>query len=157
LIGGIEVPEVHHLIVDAADGATDPECLLADTKKQSANLVILDTAGRVDTIAEQVIFAVDLVLVPCQPFASDVRALPRTIKQIKSMKKKDQRLCRPELVPGPGDPAQGGARRARAVAPRRVGQAPLLHGVRRRAERRAAARSTNQTATPPREIGQLFN
>jgi chromosome partitioning protein len=65
--------------------------LLADAKKQRADLVVLDTAGRVDTIAEQVISAADLVLVPCRPFASDVRATPRTITQIKAVRKKDPR------------------------------------------------------------------
>jgi chromosome partitioning protein len=71
--------------------AQDLPRLLADAKKQRADLVIIDTAGRVDTIAEQVIASADVVLIPCRPFANDLRATPRTVKQIKAVEKKGQR------------------------------------------------------------------
>lgn len=70
--------------------AQDLPRLLADAKKQRADLVILDTAGRADTIAEQVIAAADVVLIPCRPFANDMRATPRTVAQVKAVKKKGQ-------------------------------------------------------------------
>jgi chromosome partitioning protein len=71
--------------------AQDLPRLMAEAKKQRADLVILDTAGRADTIAEQVIAAADVVLIPCRPFANDLRATPRTVAQVKAVKKKGQR------------------------------------------------------------------
>jgi chromosome partitioning protein len=56
--------------------------LLASAKKQGADLVILDTAGRADSSVEQVIEVADVVLIPCRPSPNDLRATPRTIEQV---------------------------------------------------------------------------
>ena len=58
--------------------------ILADAKEQGADLVVVDTAGRADTIATQVMGASDVVLVPCRPFINDLEASRRTAEQVKA-------------------------------------------------------------------------
>jgi chromosome partitioning protein len=56
--------------------------LLANAKEQGADLVLIDTAGRADEVAAQVMEAVDLVLIPCRPFINDVEASQETVAQV---------------------------------------------------------------------------
>jgi len=56
--------------------------LLQDAKKQGADLVIVDTAGRADTVAMQVMELSDVVLIPCRPFINDLEASRQTAAQV---------------------------------------------------------------------------
>lgn len=62
--------------------------LLGDAKSQGADLVIIDTAGRADTVAMQVMELSDVVLVPCRPFINDLEASRRTAEQVKTARPK---------------------------------------------------------------------
>jgi len=57
--------------------------LLAEARKQGADLVLIDTAGRSDVTTAHVIEAADLVLIPCRPSIYDLEASQRTADQIK--------------------------------------------------------------------------
>jgi chromosome partitioning protein len=57
--------------------------LLAEARKQEADLVLIDTAGRSDVTTAHVIDAADLVLIPCRPSIYDLEASQRTADQIK--------------------------------------------------------------------------
>jgi chromosome partitioning protein len=62
--------------------------LLANAKDQGADLVVIDTAGRADTVAMQVMELSDVVLVPCRPFINDVEASRRTAEQVRTARAK---------------------------------------------------------------------
>ena len=62
--------------------------LIQDAKKQGADLVIVDTAGRADTAAMQVMELSDVVLIPCRPFINDLEASRQTAAQVKASKAK---------------------------------------------------------------------
>lgn len=52
--------------------------LLSQAQSQGADLVLLDTAGRADVTASQVIAAADFVLIPCRPSIYDLEASKHT-------------------------------------------------------------------------------
>ncbi len=54
--------------------------LLVQAKKQRADLVIIDTAGRSDGATRHAIQAADLILIPCRPSAADLDAIEDTIR-----------------------------------------------------------------------------
>jgi len=56
--------------------------LLARARDQQADLVVLDTAGRADETARQVVALADLVLVPCRPSLLDVHASLATVAML---------------------------------------------------------------------------
>jgi len=60
--------------------------LLASAKKQGADLVIVDTAGRMDITAAHAMEAADVVLVPCRAAFPDLKASIATVEQIKKAK-----------------------------------------------------------------------
>jgi chromosome partitioning protein len=57
--------------------------LLAEARKQGADLVLIDTAGRSDVTTAHVIEVTDLMLIPCRPSIYDLEASQRTATQIK--------------------------------------------------------------------------
>ena len=57
--------------------------LLEEARKQGADLVVIDTAGRSDVTTAHVIQAADLVLIPCRPSIYDLEASQRTAEQLK--------------------------------------------------------------------------
>ena len=57
--------------------------LLEGARKQGADLVVIDTAGRSDVTTAHVIEAADLILIPCRPSIYDLEASQRTAEQIK--------------------------------------------------------------------------
>lgn len=57
--------------------------LLAEARKQGADLVLIDTAGRSDVTTAHVIEAADLLLIPCRPSIYDLEASQRTADQIR--------------------------------------------------------------------------
>jgi chromosome partitioning protein len=57
--------------------------LLASAREQGADFVIIDTAGRSDISAAQVMEAADIVLIPCRPSINDVEASQLTAGQVK--------------------------------------------------------------------------
>jgi chromosome partitioning protein len=57
--------------------------LLEGARKQHADLVVIDTAGRSDVTTGHVIEAADLLLIPCRPSIYDLEASQRTAEQIK--------------------------------------------------------------------------
>src|SRR5918999_1839590 len=56
--------------------------LLKTARKQKADLIIIDTAGRSDIAASNAIQAVELVLIPCRPSAADLDAIEATIRLV---------------------------------------------------------------------------
>jgi chromosome partitioning protein len=56
--------------------------LLGEAQEQGADLVVIDTAGRADTVAALVMGRADLVLVPCRPFIADLEASHATAEQV---------------------------------------------------------------------------
>ena len=62
--------------------------LLDESRKQGADLVLIDTAGRSDVTTAHVIDAADLVLIPCRPSIYDLEASQRTAEQIKAAQTK---------------------------------------------------------------------
>ncbi len=56
--------------------------LLQQAQEQGADLVILDTAGRADVTASQVVAASDLVLIPCRPSIYDLEASQHTAQAV---------------------------------------------------------------------------
>ena len=57
--------------------------LLAEARKQGADLVLIDTAGRSDVTTAHVIEVTDLMLIPCRPSIYDLEASQRTATQIR--------------------------------------------------------------------------
>jgi chromosome partitioning protein len=57
--------------------------LLANAKTQGADIVLVDTAGRADETARQVMEVADVVLVPCRPFINDVQASQATADMVR--------------------------------------------------------------------------
>ena len=56
--------------------------LLEGARKQAADLVVIDTAGRSDVTTAHVIEAADLILIPCRPSIYDLEASQRTAERI---------------------------------------------------------------------------
>ena len=57
--------------------------LLEDARRQGADLVVIDTAGRSDVTTAHVIAVADLILIPCRPSIYDLEASQRTAEQIR--------------------------------------------------------------------------
>jgi chromosome partitioning protein len=57
--------------------------LLDEARRQGADLVVIDTAGRSDVTTAHVIESADLVLIPCRPSIYDLEASQRTADQFK--------------------------------------------------------------------------
>ena len=62
--------------------------LLTSAREQGADFVIIDTAGRSDITAAQVMEAADIVLIPCRPSINDVEASQLTASQVKKARAK---------------------------------------------------------------------
>ena len=75
------------LTVVAARAAELPG-LLADARRQRANLVLIDTAGRDDVTADAAIQFADIVLIPCRPSLYDIGASAATADKIRRAGKK---------------------------------------------------------------------
>lgn len=56
--------------------------LLEGARKQKADLVVIDTAGRSDVTTAHVIEVADLILIPCRPSIYDLEASQRTAERI---------------------------------------------------------------------------
>lgn len=57
--------------------------LLNDARRQRADLVLIDTAGRDDVTADSAIQSADIVLIPCRPSLYDMGASAATVQKIK--------------------------------------------------------------------------
>jgi chromosome partitioning protein len=57
--------------------------LLGEARKQGAELLIIDTAGRSDVTTAHVAQVADLVLIPCRPSVYDLEASQHTAGQVK--------------------------------------------------------------------------
>lgn len=57
--------------------------LLANARRQKAELVLIDTAGRDDVTADAVIQLADIVLIPCRPTLYDIGASAATADKVR--------------------------------------------------------------------------
>jgi chromosome partitioning protein len=62
--------------------------LLAAAKHQGADLILIDTPGRADVIAAQVIEAADVVLIPCRASIYDLEASQHTAQEVRTASKR---------------------------------------------------------------------
>lgn len=58
--------------------------LLEGARRQGADLVVIDTAGRSDVTTTHVIEAADFILIPCRPSIYDLEASQKTAEQIRN-------------------------------------------------------------------------
>jgi chromosome partitioning protein len=64
--------------------------LLSKAKKQSADLIIIDTAGYADAQANAALQLADLVLIPCRASVADLDAIDYTIEQARHLSRRSR-------------------------------------------------------------------